>query len=301
MSSNTMSYKQIKWLILVIPTVAVGLWEYVRHTPFMLGHLSMVAGHWLTPVIVFAVTVIFVRKLFLLLEETHRKLEEEKARKAMLEEREKMARELHDGLAQSLFLLSVRLNQWEVKDPDIVNQEHYQKIRKTIQHIHEDVRQSIFNLRHAADAHPSPWMESLQQFIAGLRQETGLRVTFDWNIPEEKLSSKEKVELYACIKEALMNIRKHAQASQAAIRGHLLGDDQWICYVEDDGIGFAEAAERGSDEQNAAVKGGYGMEIMRDRAKEMNWKINWQRIDGMTRVTIQNGDADESRAENGSG
>lgn len=43
-----MSYKQIKWMILLIPTFTVGIWEYIRHQ-FLMPYLSMDAGNWLTP------------------------------------------------------------------------------------------------------------------------------------------------------------------------------------------------------------------------------------------------------------
>ncbi|MGP3788041.1 hypothetical protein [Paenibacillus sp. 1A_MP2] len=43
-----MSYKQIKWMILLVPTFTVGLWEYIRHQ-FLMPYLSMDAGNWLTP------------------------------------------------------------------------------------------------------------------------------------------------------------------------------------------------------------------------------------------------------------
>ncbi|MEX2103784.1 MAG: sensor histidine kinase, partial [Bacilli bacterium] len=57
-----MSYRQIKWLILIIPTLTIGLWEYVRHQ-FLLPYISMELGNWLAPVIVFVVTITFLLKL----------------------------------------------------------------------------------------------------------------------------------------------------------------------------------------------------------------------------------------------
>lgn len=281
---KAMSYKQIKWLILLIPTITVGLWEYVRHTPFMLGHLSMETGNWLTPVIVFAVTMILVRKLFEWMEDMHKTLEEERAIKVMLEEREHMARQLHDGIAQSLFLLSVKMNRWEAQEPHLPTHEQYQQMRKTIQHIHDDVRQSIFNLRHPTDIDQFPWTKSLQQLVDDFRKDSGLHVQFQWALPEEQLSTKEKVELYACIKEALMNVHKHAQASSVIISAQTTKEG-WRCTVEDDGRGFAGVR---MDDHNARQTG-YGMEIMRDRAREMGWKIDWIHREEGTCVKIRKG------------
>jgi two-component system nitrate/nitrite sensor histidine kinase NarQ len=102
-----MSYKQIKWMILLIPTLTVGLWEYVRHQ-FLLPYISMNLGNWLTPVIVYVVSITLLTRLFLILERIQKELEHERAAKVALESREKLAKELHDGIAQSLFLLSVK-------------------------------------------------------------------------------------------------------------------------------------------------------------------------------------------------
>lgn len=102
-----MSYKQIKWMILLIPTFTVGIWEYIRHQ-FLMPYLSMDAGNWLTPVIVYLVSVTLLSRLFRMLEGARAALEQERAAKAALEARDQLARELHDGISQSLFLLSVK-------------------------------------------------------------------------------------------------------------------------------------------------------------------------------------------------
>lgn len=278
MKLSPMSYTQIKWLILLIPTITVGIWEFIRHTPIMLRHLSMEAGNLLTPLIVFVITIVLVRKLFEMMEEMQKKLEEERATKVLLEEREKVARQLHDGIAQSLFLLSVKLNQWSAKEPHIEEQEQYQKVRKTVQHVNDDVRQSIFNLRDPSSIHPFPWIESLQQLVVGFQHETELHVRFQWGIAEEQLTIKEKIELYACIKESLMNVRKHAKANEVSIVGQSL-ENGWICTVEDNGVGFTHG--------DVTNNKGYGMEIMRDRSREMGWEIHWGQHDEKTTVKIQ--------------
>lgn len=51
-----MSYKWLKWLILWIPTVAIGLWEYLRHT-LLLPFISMELGNLHAPVFVFLITI----------------------------------------------------------------------------------------------------------------------------------------------------------------------------------------------------------------------------------------------------
>jgi two-component system nitrate/nitrite sensor histidine kinase NarQ len=68
-----MSYKQIKWLILIIPAVVSGLWEYVRHR-FLLPFISMQLGNWLTPLLVFTVTIVLLLRLFAIYEKMQEEL-----------------------------------------------------------------------------------------------------------------------------------------------------------------------------------------------------------------------------------
>src|SRR4051794_28175051 len=105
---NMMSTKQIKWLILAIPTLAIGIWEYLRHT-ILLPHISMELGNWLSPIIIFLVTITLVNPLFQAYEQLSLQLKRERASKQLMEERERIARELHDGIAQTLFLSSVQV------------------------------------------------------------------------------------------------------------------------------------------------------------------------------------------------
>ena len=58
-----MSYKQMKWLILIIPTLTIGIWEYVRHE-FLLPYISMDLGNLLAPVIVFWFPYCFLPSYF---------------------------------------------------------------------------------------------------------------------------------------------------------------------------------------------------------------------------------------------
>ena len=104
-----LSYRWLKRLILWTPTITIGLWEYIRHA-FLLPYVTMELGNLLAPFIVLAVTVTLLRGLFAKLEETQEALQRERLLKTALEEREQLARELHDGISQSLFLLSVSIS-----------------------------------------------------------------------------------------------------------------------------------------------------------------------------------------------
>lgn len=270
-----MTYKQIKWLILTIPTLTIGVWEYVRHE-FLLPYISMELGNWLAPVIVLLVSLLFLTKLFAMMEHNQEELNRAKAVQAVLEEREKIARELHDGIAQSLFFLNAQLMQLEQKQPS--GELSLRKLKESVRRTNDYVRQAIANLRHAADAGTSPWLRSVESLIDELRHETALQFHMDWAIPESELSAREKVELLAIVREALLNIHKHADAANVRIQASLT-ETGWVCRIADDG--------RGLRLEEAAGNNRYGLKMMRDRAKTMAWRLDIDSGDRGTAVTIR--------------
>lgn len=270
-------YNHLKSLILIIPTLTIGIWEYIRHA-YLLPYISMDLGNWLAPLIVYLVTMTLLRKLFALMEQLQEQLQQERAAKAALEERERVASELHDGIAQSLFLLSVRVDRMEQSHAAPMG-DLYQSLRKTVHEVNDYVRQAIDGLRYPAMPQAEPWMESVQHLIADFRKDTGIAVHLEWELSEERMTVKEKVELYATLREALINVFKHAAAANVWIQGKDAPGpgDRWTCTVADDGRGF--------DSDPLSKRNGYGLKIIQDRAAKMGWTFDFRRENGRTVLT----------------
>ncbi|WP_062234320.1 sensor histidine kinase [Fictibacillus sp. FJAT-27399] len=262
-----MTYKQIKWLILMLPTVSIGIWEYLRHT-LLMPYISMETGNFLSPLIVFGVTIIFLLKLFNMLEKIQAELNEERSQKGALQERAKISRELHDGIAQSLFLLSIKINKIG-KQANLDNNPHFIKMKKTLQHIHEDTRQAINNLRVPPVESNFNWTDTLLNHIQSMEKEHQFKVQMTWEIGESLFSTKDKVELYACIKEALINVVKHARTNQVWIDAHETKTG-WTCIIKN------------KTDQQSLVNShkGYGLQILKDRAKAMGSDLSIHVQDG---------------------
>lgn len=274
-----MPYKWLKFFILWIPTITIGIWEYVRHT-FLLSYISMDLGNFLAPLLVLLVTITLLRGLFVKMEQTQEALQRERMMKASFEQREQLARDLHDGISQSLFLLSVKLDRLEKLQSSEEAKRMTEQIRGTVKHVYEDVRQSIANLQSDVLSTDPAWMNALHS-LADEMLSSGSRVEIDWRIPDELLSNKAKVELLAMIREALMNVRKHADADLAIVRCVPTDEGMFRCEIIDNGVGAAATSFE--------AKGRYGVKMMRDRAKQMGWQMNLKSVPGHgTTVEIMN-------------
>ncbi|WP_336788110.1 sensor histidine kinase [Paenibacillus sp. MMO-177] len=260
-----MSYKSLKFLILWIPTIVVGLWEYVRHV-FLLPYISMELGNFLAPALVFLFTLTLLRGLFGKLEQMQEALQRERVSKASFQQREQLARELHDGISQSLFLLSVKLDKLEHMELSDNARETTVQIRQTVKHVYEDVRQSIANLQSPAVIVDDSWLTAIHSAVNDLLQNSGVRAQLDWQLPEGVLSNKQLVELQSIIREALMNVRKYAQATEVWVIIRQQGEEGFVCEIRDNGVG----AESGQIE----AKDRYGIRMMRDRAEQMGWTFD---------------------------
>ncbi len=260
-----MSYKQIKWMILFLPTVTVGLWEYLRHS-HLLHYISMDLGNFLSPVIVFLTSLTLLMPLFRMLEHNQEELNRERAEKAALEARELLSRELHDGIAQSLFLLSVQIDRVDTKTITTQEQGEIQEIRKTVHEVNRYARQAITNLRYPATTEMYEFEDSMKARIMDIADETlTIQPFIEWTIPDHCLDSRQKIEMLACIRESLLNIAKHAQATVISIRG--VGSDQsWKVRIEDNGIGMMDDLDYYKDR--------YGLRIMVERARDLGWQVS---------------------------
>ncbi|MGN7356285.1 sensor histidine kinase [Paenibacillus sp. SAF-054] len=276
----SMSYKQIKWMILIVPTLTVGLWEYVRHT-LLMPYLSMEAGNFLTPVFVFLISMTLLSQLFHRLEQVQEELNRERAENAALAARDMLARELHDGIAQSLFLLSVKMDRAEAQQKSAQGESYLEEMRKLVHEVNRYVRQAIANLRFPSQGDEKEYEDSIKSRIEHTASEAFIEPVLAWTIPDTGFTAKEKVELLACIREALLNIQKHAQANQVKITGHAEGNS-WIVRIDDNGRGTSEDPFRMQDR--------YGLRIMKERAEELDWQVNFISLEQGSRVEIRKGD-----------
>lgn len=181
-------------------------------------------------------------------------------------ERQRMARELHDTLAQGLAGLILQLEAADshlqsgrAERAQVIVQQAMTRARGTL----VDARQAIDDLRQREDAAPG-LEEYIREEAARFTNTTGIPCRLDLSIPS-RLNPDESELIRRTVAEGLINVARHAQASQV-ILGVRVADGRLILDLKDDGIGF-QVAQAGQEAVPEDSTGHYGLLGMHERAR----------------------------------
>ena len=196
---------------------------------------------------------------------TSARMRESERQGAVLVERERIAREMHDSLAQVLGVVHIRLralgiNATSVGAPDLAI--GLAELADIAEEAYRDVREAILGLRESS--HPGRGLvDSLRGYVEKYEHQSGIATTLETNFEAEpRLSPRAEVQIIRVIQEALTNVRKHAAATSATVR--VTTDDGFVTFaIEDDGRGF-DLARRLLDRDS-----GFGLHTMRERIESI--------------------------------
>jgi two-component system, NarL family, sensor kinase len=177
-----------------------------------------------------------------------------------VEERNRLAREIHDTLAQGLAAIALQLETADALLETGTNLEHArQAINSSLSLIRanmEEARRSVLDLR-AAPLEGKSLVQVLQMLAKEASEQWDLDTRFDATGGDRPLSLRVETGLYRIAQEALTNIRHHANATHVSIR-LIATHDRAEMTIEDDGRGFDPAR---------VPKGRYGLIGLNERAK----------------------------------
>jgi signal transduction histidine kinase len=183
--------------------------------------------------------------------------------RAVAEERARVAREIHDGLAQYLFALSTHASMLEAGAPlDQV----LPKLKHAAAQAQQEARFAVLALSSASGT--APFDAALRRYVEFLTSDGELAVDVEIE-PHVALAPDEQIEVFRIVQESLANVRRHAGASRAEV---LIGErsGRRIVRVRDDGIGF-------DGEQSPA---GQGLRNMRRRAESIEGGFSLRSLPG---------------------
>ncbi|MCC6803969.1 MAG: GAF domain-containing sensor histidine kinase [Anaerolineae bacterium] len=191
---------------------------------------------------------------------------------AVMEERSRIAREMHDSLAQILGYLSL-----ETQTLEALTRQHDEaavlielaQARETIRSAQADVRENILSLRTTLSG-DAGFVTALTQYVEEFGIQTGIQTCVQ---PAEEVALTPLAEAQAVriVQEALTNVRKHAKA--AHVRVTMKADTSWLTIsVIDDGVGMPERPP--TDHH-------FGLQTMHERAEGIGGALRFKSSPGM--------------------
>lgn len=181
------------------------------------------------------------------------------------EERQRIARELHDSVSQQLFamtmLLSAIQEQAEALDP--VNRQLINKVAEMVDQAQAEMRSLLLHLRPISLTSQS-LAEGIEQLFTEL--ETKVQIQFEAKVNDVHLQAEIENHLFRIVQELLSNSLRHAKADM--IECQLYEKDRHIYLrFSDDGVGF-------DTDKAATNSGGYGLKNIRERVLQLGGNIN---------------------------
>jgi signal transduction histidine kinase len=185
---------------------------------------------------------------------------------ATLAERNRLARELHDTIAQELtaVLMQIEAAQRSFdRDPT--------RTRARLLRAHELAKGALDNVRRSVWTLAEPLISSdalhaaLAEATSRFSERTGIPAHYTHQGPPPDLDPAVASQIIRVVQEALTNIEKHAQAQSAQVRSTVSGE-QFVVEVSDDGRGFDPAAPPAAH-TNQTTQGGFGLVSLQERAR----------------------------------
>jgi nitrate/nitrite-specific signal transduction histidine kinase len=201
---------------------------------------------------------------------------------AIVSERNRVARELHDSIAQVFGYVHAKsqaTSEFVRNGDSLAALEHLNDIRDVSGDAFDDVRDQIAGLRiTGAD---QDLRATLNDYLHYWSKRTGIHSTIDFTDSAPSLPTEARVQIFRIVQEALANVDKHARAEKVRVRA-TSNESEFILDIDDDGVGLDTMNQ---DTSSATT---FGIAIMRERATAIHSELELgQSEDGGTRVRIR--------------
>jgi len=191
---------------------------------------------------------------------TSAQMRENGRQRAVLAERERIAREMHDSLAQVLGVTHLRLRALDAREEVISNPGvavELSELADICEDAYQDVREAILGLRDSSKIGRG-LQDDLRAYLSKYTQQCKIETSLESHLNHElSLSPRAEVHLIRVIQEALTNVRKHSGAKSVVV-SVTESDARTTFVVEDDGHGFDQGG-------SSLERDGFGLFTMRER------------------------------------
>ncbi len=191
--------------------------------------------------------------------------------KAQEDERQRVARDIHDGPAQLMSNVVLKAEICErMIDVDLEKaREELQNLKKIVRESLHDVRKIIYNLRPMS-LDDLGLVPTLQRYIMTFQEDSGISVSFRTKGSSDEIKPVISLTVFRIVQEAINNIIKHAGAKSVSISLEFLEKNLKL-YIYDDGAGFdTEKLKVRTDD----MSGGFGLFSMKERVELLGGVFN---------------------------
>lgn len=210
------------------------------------------------------------------------RLDSESKRLSIMQERNTLAHELHDSLAQTLASLRFQVSML----PSTLHDEgtaaasrEIEQIKNGLDEAYTELRELLAHFRAPIDARGL--LPAIEDMVSQFRKQTGIHTFLQKEWDSTRLPANLEMQVLRIVQEALANIRKHSQAQNVRIMLRCNAEGQYRVLIEDDGVGMREPAFSGHPGEHI------GLSIMQERARYLGGELRIESEEGEgTRVLL---------------
>lgn len=279
---------RLKWLATIVPGATVLMYEGVRYEilEHLLPGIPPEVGNVLVGLLVLLFTYGFASFVFRVVERVQAQAvlrgREVASLNAVMDERARLSRELHDGLAQLVAFLLVRVDTVAGlvradRRPEALAE--LERLRGAADDLYLDVREAIAGLRNRVDERGL--LPVLKDYLDEFEERHGIPVAFETDDSTAPVPDLVGMHLFRIVQEALANVRKHAHATFVWVSLRQPGEGTLQVEIKDDGIGFVP------DQVIPSKPRSFGLASMRERAEVLGGTVRIESAAGSgTRVIV---------------
>jgi two-component system nitrate/nitrite sensor histidine kinase NarX len=205
------------------------------------------------------------------------RLKRENLRIVLTNERQMMAAEIHDSLAQTMAYMKMRM----ALLADALADAEYEDANKYATDVGQALDESYVHLRELltqfrSRMDPMGLEHALQALDRNFQERTGIALSYENRITDLRLTPEQESQVFHILQEALANVARHSGATRAKLTLEPNGD-HYVATVEDNGKGgqgfFAIANRVAGFEEHPGLKAHFGLTIMRERAQKIGGRL----------------------------
>lgn len=184
---------------------------------------------------------------------------------AISDERARIAREIHDGVAQSLAFVALRLDVIgnQIKNQPSQAKQEVSQVSQLLREQIREIRRSIFALRPIT-LEKHGLLETMRLYVSDFGQQNELKTLLKLD-EDVQLSPSDEIVMFRILQESLHNVAKHAQASEVKVCLTTTESGRWVTLrISDNGNGF----DTQQISQRVSSAGGLGLVQMRERLEK---------------------------------